>query len=169
MPCLMIVLVAVLSCLNSSIYVTSRVLFVLAAKHDAPQWLVKLTRRKVPARAILVGSLFGYFALAASVLSPQLVFSFLVNSSGATMLMIYLMVCAAQIRHRRLLERTDPGALLIKMWLFPYTSYATAAAILAVLIAMAFKHDLAVQLIASLVVAVIVWAAYMILRRGRTA
>ena len=165
----LIVLVAVLSCLNSSIYVTSRVLFVLAAKHDAPQWLVKLTRRKVPARAILVGSLFGYFALAASVLSPQLVFSFLVNSSGATMLMIYLMVCAAQIRHRRLLERTDPGALLIKMWLFPYTSYATAAAILAVLIAMAFKHDLAVQLIASLVVAVIVWAAYMILRRGRTA
>jgi GABA permease len=163
-----IVLVAVLSCLNSSIYVTSRVLFVLAAKGDAPQWLVALTRRKVPARAILVGSVFGYFALAASVLSPQLVFSFLVNSSGATMLMIYLMVCAAQVRHRRLLERTNPDALLIKMWWFPYASYITAAAILAVLVAMSFQHDLAVQLIASLAVAVIVSGAYMALRRNRS-
>ena len=164
-----IVLVAVLSCLNSAIYVTSRVLFVLAGKHDAPQWLVALTRSKVPARSILVGSVFGYFALAASVLSPQVVFSFLVNSSGATMLMIYLMVCAAQVRHRRLLERTNPSALVIKMWLFPWVSYATAAAILAVLIAMAFEHDLAIQLITSMLVAVLVWGAYLVFRRNRPA
>jgi L-asparagine transporter-like permease len=96
------------------------------------------------------------------------VFSFLVNSSGATMLMIYLMVCAAQVRHRRLLERTNPDALLIKMWWFPYASYITAAAILAVLVAMSFQHDLAVQLIASLAVAVIVSGAYMALRRNRS-
>ena len=162
-----IVLVAVLSCLNSSLYVTSRVLFVLAAKGDAPKWLVALTGRKVPARSILVGSIFGYVALAASVLSPQLVFSFLVNSSGATMLIIYLMVCAAQIRHRNMLEQVAPERLGIRMWGFPYVSYATAAAISAVLIAMAFKRDLAIQLIASTVVAVLVWIAYLVHRRRK--
>ena len=165
----LIVLVAVLSCLNSSLYVTSRVLFVLAAKGDAPNWLVALTGRQVPARSILVGSLFGYLALAASVLSPQMVFSFLINSSGATMLIIYLMVCAAQIRHRRMLESVAPERLVLRMWWFPYASYITAGAMLAVLIAMAFKHDLAVQLITSLVVAALVWLAYVVFRRGKLA
>lgn len=165
----LIVLVAVLSCLNSSLYVTSRVLFVLAAKGDAPKWLVALTGRQVPARAILVGSLFGYFALAASVLSPQRVFSFLINSSGATMLIIYLMVCAAQIRHRRMVEAVAPDRLTLRMWWFPYASYLTAGAILAVLIAMAFKYDLAIQLVTSLAVAALVWLAYVIFRRGKLA
>ena len=39
-----IVLVAVLSCLNSGLYVTSRMLFGLAAHGDAPRSLVALTR-----------------------------------------------------------------------------------------------------------------------------
>jgi GABA permease len=164
-----VVLVAVLSCLNSSLYVTSRVLFVLAAKGDAPQWLVALTGRKVPARSILVGTLFGYFALAASVLYEKSVFSFLVNSSGATMLIIYLMVCAAQIRQRRILEAVAPERLTLRMWWFPYASLLTAGAMLAVLIAMCFKDDLRVQLITSLAVAALVWLAYMILRRGKLA
>jgi len=140
---------------------------VLAAKGDAPQWLVAVNARKVPARAILIGSLFGYVALAASVLSPQLVFSFLVNSSGATMLIIYLLVCIAQIRLRRKYEAEAPERLAIRMWWFPYASYLTAGAILAVLIAMAFRRDLAEQLATSLLVAGLVWLAYRVLRSDR--
>ncbi len=41
----LIVLTAVLSCLNSGLYVTSRTLFVLAARGDAPQSLVALNKR----------------------------------------------------------------------------------------------------------------------------
>jgi hypothetical protein len=74
-----VVLTAVLSCLNSGLYVTSRVLFDLAANGDAPQALVALSRRRVPVRAILTGSAFGYAALIASVVSPTGVFSFLVK------------------------------------------------------------------------------------------
>ena len=61
-----IVLVAVLSCLNSGIYITSRAMFGLAKNGDAPQSCVQLSRSKVPARAILIASLFSYVALAAS-------------------------------------------------------------------------------------------------------
>ena len=46
-----VVLVAVLSCLNSGLYVTSRALFGLAKHKDAPLWLVQVNNRKVPARA----------------------------------------------------------------------------------------------------------------------
>ena len=52
----MLVLTAVLSCLNSGVYVASRVLFTLAAKGDAPQSLVQVDRRGVPSRAILLGA-----------------------------------------------------------------------------------------------------------------
>lgn len=155
----LVVLVAVTSCLNSGLYVTSRVLFALAAKGDAPAWLVKTSRWQVPVRAVLIATLFGYLALAASVLSPAVVFSFLVNASGATMLFIYLLVCWAQIAGRRAAEH-DVGPLpAIRMWLFPYLSYATAGAILLVLTAMALEPGLRQQLWMSALVAVIVTAA----------
>jgi GABA permease len=48
-----VVLTAVLSCLNSGMYTASRMLFVLAARREAPAQLVRVTRRGVPATAIL--------------------------------------------------------------------------------------------------------------------
>lgn len=164
-----VVLIAVLSCLNSGLYVTSRVLFTLAAKGDAPQWLVAVNRRQVPARAILIGSLFGYVALAASALSPQIVFSFLVNASGATMLFIYLLVCVAQIRLRTQLEREAPDRLGVRMWLFPWASHAAIAGIVAVLIAMALTPALASQFHASAAVAAVVAFLAWLTGRGRSA
>ena len=95
-----IVLTAVLSCLNSGLYVTSRALFALAAHGDAPKSLVALNKRNVPARAILVGTVFGYGAMMTSIISPTGVFTFLVNASGTAMLFLYLMIGIAQIRHR---------------------------------------------------------------------
>ncbi len=163
-----VVLVAVLSCLNSAMYVTARMLFVLAAKGDAPRALVALNRRRVPARAILVASLFGYLALAASVLSPEIVFSFLVNASGATMLIIYLIVAIAQIRQRQALERAAPRQLAIRMWLFPYLSWAVIAAIAAVLAAMAFTPGLASQFYSSVALLAVVAVAFAVRARPRT-
>src|SRR5579864_6802178 len=43
----LIILTAVLSCLNSAFYVSSRVLFILGDRGDAPQALVKLNARRV--------------------------------------------------------------------------------------------------------------------------
>ncbi len=47
----LIILTAVLSCLNSAFYVTSRVLFTLAESGDAPQWAgpVSIRARCLPA------------------------------------------------------------------------------------------------------------------------
>lgn len=161
-----VVLVAVLSCLNSGLYVTSRVLFALAANGDAPQALVTLSRRKVPVRAILTGSAFGYAALIASVISPTGVFSFLVNASGAAMLLLYLVIGLAQIRHRSSMPRAEADALALKMWLFPWLSYAVEIGILAVLAAMAFVPGLASQLYTTLLFVAVLWMIYIALKRG---
>jgi gamma-aminobutyrate permease len=161
-----IVLVAVLSCLNSGLYVTSRMLFRLAARGEAPRSLVALDSRGVPTRAILIGSAFGYLAVIASIVSPQLLFTFLVNASGAIMLVIYLLVALAEIRWRKNVERDTPARLQIKMWLYPWLSYATVAGIVLVLASMLFRDAERAQLFAStLSIAVVLGALWWKRRR----
>ncbi len=155
-----IVLVAVLSCLNSGIYITSRAMFGLAKNGDAPQSCVSLSRARVPARAILIASLFSYGALAASVLSPDRVFNFLVNSSGAIMLFIYLLIAWAQLRLRERFEAEAPEQLQIKMWFHPYGTWAAMAGMAAVLVLMGASKDHAVELWASVFVTIAFLAGY---------
>jgi GABA permease len=160
-----IVLVAVLSCLNSGLYVTSRVLFTLAARGDAPRAMVALNARRVPARAILIGTSFGYFAVLLSIFSPGFVFAFLVNASGALMIVIYLLACFAHLKLRWQFERTAPERLTIKVWLYPALSLVTIAAMLGVLAAMAFTPQLQSQFYASVACVAVVAAAYAVRRR----
>lgn len=162
----LVVLVAVLSCLNSGLYVASRVLFALAGRGDAPQALVALDRRDLPRRAILIGSLFSYIALGASFFSPELAFAFLVNTSGALMLVIYLFIAIAQLRLRRRIEREAGDQLALRMWFHPWGSIATILSILAVLAAMAVTPSLTSQFVASLAVTVIVGLAFLAFRHG---
>jgi GABA permease len=162
-----IVLVAVLSCLNSGIYITSRAMFGLAQNGDAPQSCVVLSRSRVPARAILIASLFSYGALAASVLAPDRVFNFLVTSSGAIMLFIYLIIAFAQLRLRARFEAEDPSALQIRMWLYPYGTWAAMAGMAGVLLLMGLSDVHASELWASVLVATGFLVAYAVKRRAQ--
>ncbi|WP_116813293.1 amino acid permease [Steroidobacter cummioxidans] len=161
-----IVLTAVLSCLNSGVYITSRVLFTLAAKGDAPQSLIKLNARKVPVRAILLGSSLGYGAVITAVISPSVLFAFLLNTSGAIMLVVYLIVALAQIQQRKALSPEQVQGLSVRMWFFPWASWLVIAAIVTVLLAMAFTSDLASQLFASLLCTGIALFAYYLRNRS---
>ena len=93
-----IVLTAVLSCLNSGVYVTARVLFAMADKGDAPRWLTAVNKRQVPARAILLGSAFGFVVMLLNWIAPEKLFNFLMNSSGALMMFTYMFVAVAHFR-----------------------------------------------------------------------
>jgi L-asparagine transporter-like permease len=163
----LIVLTAVLSCLNSSIYVTSRVLFTLSAHGDAPGALVKLNKRQVPARAILFSSLTGYAAVFASVVSPELVFAFLINAAGSIIMVVYIITALAQIRLRHRLDRTAPERLKVKVWLFPALSYFAVAAMVGVLGAMFLIAEHRAEIISGLVCLAGALALYAIFRLGR--
>ena len=93
-----VVLTAVLSCLNSGVYVTARVLFALADKGDAPRWLTQVNRRQVPARAIVLGSAFGFIVMLMRDMAPKDLFNFLLNSCGALMIFTYFFVALAHFR-----------------------------------------------------------------------
>ncbi|MDP7737095.1 amino acid permease [Mycobacterium paragordonae] len=154
-----VVLTAVLSCLNSGLYTASRMLFVLAGRREAPQRLVRLSSRGVPAAAIVCSSLVGFLCVLMAWLSPNTVFLFLLNSSGAVILFVYLLIAVSQIRLRR---RTSAEQLRVKMWLFPVLSILTAVGIVAVLVQMAFDRATRSQLWLSLLSWAVVVAVYFV-------
>jgi GABA permease len=164
-----VVLTAVLSCLNSCFYIASRVLFVLATRGDAPRWLVRTNRRHVPARSVLLASLFGFAGVMAAILSREGVYVFLTNSSGAIIAVIYLMIGVSQVVSRRARERAGLPPSALPMWLFPWLSYLGIAGMASVLVAMAFTPSHRAELWTSTVSIAIALLAYLLLRRGRAA
>ena len=155
-----IVLTAVLSCLNSGLYTASRVLFALARRGDAPAATLKTNRRGVPVKAILACTIVGYIGVAMAYISPNQVFMFLLNSSGAIVLFVYALICLSQIRMRRQLEREEPERLQLRMWLFPYLSYATLLMIGIVIGSMYWVPGSRSQLVLSFVSLGLVLSAY---------
>jgi GABA permease len=162
-----IILTAVLSCLNSAFYVSSRVMFILADRGDAPQALVKLNKRRVPVVSVLMGSVAGFLGIIAATEAPQKVFDFLVSSSGALVVFIYMAIAVAQIRLRMRRERAGEPVPAVTMWLFPWLSYAAIAGMGAVMMAMAFTPALQQDFKASCLTLAVAIAAYLIVKRVR--
>jgi GABA permease len=146
-----VVLTAVLSALNSGLYASSRMLFALTGRGDAPQGLSKLSRSGVPYRAILLGTLFGYAAVIMSFVSPDTVFAFLVNSYGTVAIFVYVSIAISQLRLRARLEREEPARLRIRMWAYPYFTVLAIAGMLGIVVAMAFIPDQRTPLLFGLV------------------
>ncbi|MFE7839333.1 amino acid permease [Streptomyces sp. NPDC057474] len=128
-----IVLTSVLSCLNSGLYTASRMAFSLGQRGDAPRAFGRTNARGVPMAAILSSVVFGFVAVIFNYFFPEGVFLFLVNSSGAVALFVWLVICFSQLRMRRIIERETPEKLVVKMWLYPYLTWATIGLILFVL------------------------------------
>ncbi|MGO9935628.1 MAG: amino acid permease, partial [Steroidobacteraceae bacterium] len=162
-----IILTAVLSCLNSAFYVSSRVLFLLAEHGDAPPALVRVNSRHVPVTSVLIGAAAGFLGIIAATEAPQKVFDFLVSSSGALIVFVYMTIAGAQIALRRRRESSGAAKPAINMWLFPYLSYAAIAGMGAVLIAMAFTPAQQQDFQASCITLLVAVAAYLIVRRRR--
>ncbi|MEV0052091.1 amino acid permease [Saccharopolyspora shandongensis] len=160
-----IVLTAVLSCLNSALYTSSRMLFALTRRGDAPRGLTRLSRSGVPRRALLAGTVVGYLSVIAAYVSPEVIFAFLVNSYGAVALFVYLIIAVSQVRLRKRLGPDGESRLALRMWLFPWLSYLTIALMVVVIAAMAVLPETRSQFWLSLVTLAVVLVGYEIRRR----
>ncbi|MEV5983675.1 amino acid permease [Streptomyces sp. NPDC052051] len=159
-----IVLASVLSCLNSGLYTASRMAFSLGQRGDAPRAFAQTTRRGVPRAAILVSVLFGFLAVFFNYKFPDTVFLFLVNSSGAVAIFVWLVICFSQLRMRKIIQREAPEKLTVKMWLYPYLTWATTALMLGVLAYMLTdtEHNGRTTVSLSLLVAAVVVAVALV-------
>lgn len=130
-----VVLIAVASCMNSSIYIASRMLFSLGLRGDAPQALKVTSGAGVPRAAVIASSVIGAGVTLLSYFMPAGLFQFLLASSGAIALLVYLVIAVSQLRMRRMLLRQNVE-LTFRMWLFPWLTYLVMAFICAALAVM---------------------------------
>jgi GABA permease len=151
-----IVLTAVLSCLNSGLYTASRMAFSLGQRGDAPKAFARTNSRGVPQAAILGSVVFGFVAVWFNYQWKDTVFDFLLNSSGAVALFVWLMICFTQLRMRGIILREEPEKLVVKMWLFPYLTWVTIAMISFVLVYMLTDEAGRKQVLLSLLAAAFV-------------
>ncbi|GAA4094422.1 amino acid permease [Actinomadura miaoliensis] len=161
-----VVLTAVVSVLNSGLYIASRMLFALREHGWAPRWTGD-TRRGVPWKGILLSTVLGYVTVVMSFVSPDRVFYFIINSAGAVALFLYGIIALSQLRMRTRLEREAPEKLKLRMWLHPWLSWATFVCVLAVLVSMAVVDDTRSQLWLSLISLAGFLAAYAVIARRR--
>lgn len=160
-----VVLVAVLSCLNSALYTNSRMLFSLAQNGNAPRALLKVSKNGVPVRAVLASTFFAYICSIFNFVSPDKLFLFLVNASGAIALLVYLVIAVSHLRMRRKLEKENSEAMKLKMWLFPYLTYVTIIAMFVILIAMAFIDSMRSQFFLTMMITTLVILSYFVSKR----
>lgn len=130
-----VVLVAVASCLNSAIYISSRMLFSLGKRGDAPARFKRTSSRGVPRAAVLGSTAIGLLVTASNFFAPGEVFTFLLSGSGAIALLVYLVIAVSQLRMRHRLVR-EGAPIECRMWLFPHLTWAVIFVISAVLFVM---------------------------------
>ncbi|MFC8125365.1 amino acid permease [Streptomyces sp. NPDC057302] len=162
-----IVLTAVLSCLNSGLYTASRMAFSLGQRGDAPKAFARTNSRGVPQTAILGSVVFGFVAVWFNYQWQDTVFDFLLNSSGAVALFVWLMIAFTQLRMRGIILREEPEKLVVKMWLFPYLTWVTIAMISFVLVYMLTDEAGRKQVLLSLLAAAFVVAFSLIREKVR--
>ncbi|MET8329190.1 amino acid permease [Streptomyces sp. NPDC005181] len=135
-----VVFVALLSALNANLYGASRMVFSLAERGEGPRGLLKVSGSGggggVPRRAVLASVAFGFVSVLLNLRWPDSVFLYLLNSVGAVLLFVWGLIAASQLRLRRRLEREAPEALALRMWCFPWLTWVTLAALVAVLVLM---------------------------------
>jgi L-asparagine transporter-like permease len=82
---------------------------------------------------------------------------------------VWLVIAVSQLRLRRRLEAEAPERLTLKMWGYPYLTWATLVGITALLLAMLAYGETRPQLLLSLLVGAVVLAVAFLRERPRPA
>ncbi|RLV08753.1 amino acid transporter [Streptomyces griseocarneus] len=130
-----VVFVALLSALNANLYGSSRMVFSLAERGEAPRSLLKVSGG-VPRRAVLASVAFGFASVILNLEWPDSIFRYLLNAVGAVLLFVWGLIAASQLRLRRRIEQEMPERLALRMWAFPYLTWVALAGMGAVLVLM---------------------------------
>ena len=160
----LVILTAVASCLNSSLYTASRMLYSLGERHDAPRAVRKVANNGAPWVAVLASMVVGFVAVAGNYLLPEKIFGYLLATSGAVALFVYLAIATSQLVLGRKMRAAGERAP-VAMWLFPGLTMVTIVVIVAILVLMAFDADQQQAILLSAISAAFIVAAGLIVQR----
>jgi len=161
----LVVLTAVSSCLNSALYTASRMAFSLSSRRDAPAGWRSVTHRGVPRNAILASTAVGFVAVIGNYLLPEQLFGYLLATTGAIALFVYLVIACSQLVMRRRMDASGERAP-VRMWAFPTLTFVAIGFIVFVLVLMLVREGHRLELALSTVLAAAIVATGVWRHRG---
>jgi GABA permease len=162
-----VVLVAVASCLNSALYTASRMIYSLGKRRQAPAAVMRTTDQGVPRVAVLASTAFGFLTVIANYLFPEDVFGVLLATAGAVALLVYLVIAISQLQLRAKLVQSG-AAMPVRMWAYPYLTWAVIIVIPVMLVYMAFDEEQRLNIMATALLALAVVVIGVLTTRGRS-
>jgi GABA permease len=163
----LVILTAVASCLNSALYTASRMAYSLSARGDAPASWSRTTKNGVPSRAIIASTAVGFLGVVGNYLLPGQIFGYLLATSGAIALFVYLVIALSQLRMRRELDAAGVRPL-VRMWAYPVLTYVTIGFIAIVLIMMAILPGQRLELWFSIALAAVIVAIGVVRHKAKS-
>jgi lysine-specific permease len=117
-----VILSAVLSCGNSSMYVASRMLYAMAHSGKAPRLFGRVNARGVPTAALLVTGAVSALAFFSTFIGDQKIYQVFYNASGLSGFLIWLGIAICHLRFRKawLAQGRSLDELKFKARFFPY-------------------------------------------------
>ncbi|EXB48806.1 amino acid permease [Acinetobacter sp. 1000160] len=163
-----VVFIAVASCMNAAIYTSSRMLFRLGTRHEAPSKVTHINYAGVPAVAVFSSTFIGLICCVINYAFPGKVFGLLLSSTGSIALLVYLVIAFSQLRLRTKLEKSGVE-VPFKMWLFPWLTWFVILIILSVLAYMFFSPQYSYETTLSLSVTIgVVICGLIVTRKKKT-
>jgi L-asparagine transporter-like permease len=134
-----VVITAALSCIDTGVYATSRMLFSLSRDGMFPKFFSKIhPKRKTPVNAIAASTCVLFVGALMFLLFPSFAFVWLGSLSGFGFIFTWLMIALSQPRMRRHVEAIDPSLLKWKVPFYPYSQWLAVVLILAMLVGQLF-------------------------------
>lgn len=138
-----VVLLAIISSMNSGLYGSSRVLYTQAVDGRIPKIFSRLSKKKVPVFAILMCTSALYSGVLISLFAGSKTFDFLMGSLGYTVLFIWLIIAFAHLKSRK--QQSGKTSAYSVKW-FPYTTWAAIIALITILIGIIFTTSIIVTI-----------------------
>jgi len=139
----------------------------LSARGDALASWSRLTSRGVPSAVIIASTAVGVLGVVGSYVLPGQIFGYLLASSGAIALLVYLVIALSQLRMRRELDAAGVTPA-VRMWAFPALTRLAIAFIAGVLVIMAILPGQRLELRFSLALAAVTAAIGVAKHKGRS-
>ena len=162
-----VVLTSVSSCFISAHYTSSRMLYSLSKRGDAPAILQETRANGTPVFAVMASCAMAIIIAALNFfesLRPKDILDVLMNTIGMIALLVYLVVAFSQLKMRRKLEQ-EGHEIRLKMWLFPWLTYATIVFIIGSLVTMLFVEQYRLLVLSTGTAALVVVIAGIIVHR----
>lgn len=134
-----VIVLALLSAFNAQIYATSRLVYSMSRRGEAPRLFTAMNSQAVPYKAVIMSMVFAFLSVGIQVLfDGSSVLVFLLNAVGGCLLVIWLVIALSQIKLRPRMEANDE--LTVRLPGYPWLSWLAVFMILGLTVMMLFDE-----------------------------